>query len=127
MSSPSRTASSANCPLRAARARLAPEHRLGVPGLQRQEMPDPKTWAASGPRRCTRRCVEPTGSPRQRLRRGRRPAEDATAQTDDDVQRDLQALFAIRDAAIADTVAGRPRRPDRRLPAHASRRRRPKK
>ena len=57
-------------------------------GFNAAEMPDPHTWAQSGP--------APLG-------RARGDAREAPKKGDDDVQRDLAALFAIRDAAMADT------------------------
>ncbi|HEX7889792.1 MAG TPA: hypothetical protein VF522_10565 [Ramlibacter sp.] len=65
-------------------------------GFNADEMPDPHTWAQSGPAP-----LGPTG-------RGR--SDEEAPKTDDDVQRDLKALFAIRDAALADTA----RRPSRK-------------
>jgi hypothetical protein len=60
-------------------------------GFNAAEMPDPHTWAQSGPAPLTSlREAEPV---------------KAEARTDDDIQRDLQALFAIRDAALAETMA----------------------
>jgi len=52
-------------------------------GFNAAEMPDPRIWAQSGP--------APLG------------ATDAP-KSDDDVERDLKALFAIRDQAMADTA-----------------------
>jgi hypothetical protein len=67
-------------------------------GFNAAEMPDPHTWAQSGP------------APLTPMGRGR--AEEAP-RTDDDIQRDLQALFAIRDAALAETARRpAPRRDD---------------
>jgi len=60
-------------------------------GFNAAEMPDPHTWAQSGPAPLTSlREPEPV---------------KAEARTDDDIQRDLQALFAIRDAALTETMA----------------------
>jgi len=72
-------------------------------GFNAAEMPDPKTWVASSP--------APLPAVPRDL--GFEPTADlATMDTeppksDEDVQRDLQALFAIRDAALADAAAGR--------------------
>jgi hypothetical protein len=66
-------------------------------------MPDPHTWAHSGPAPLM---AVPDARPST-------PALDLDSEppkTDEDVQRDLQALFAIRDAALAD-AGGRPRAP----------------
>lgn len=57
-------------------------------GFNAAEMPDPHTWMQSGP--------APLG-------RGRGDTREVPKKGDDDVQRDLAALFAIRDAALADT------------------------
>ena len=75
-------------------------------GFNAAEMPDPRTWAQSGPAPLT---AMPglQSRPQQPAREARAPAPEFEApKSDDDVQRDLQALFAIRDAALA---AGRPR------------------
>lgn len=78
-------------------------------GFNAAEMPDPHTWVHSGP------------APLQALpdapvaRRGL-DMEVEPPKTDEDVQRDLRALFAIRDAAMAD--AGKPPPPaEKREPA----------
>lgn len=60
-------------------------------GFNAAEMPDPHTWAQSGP------------APLQGAFGSRRRGGDDT-KSDDDMERDLQALFAIRDAAMADTA-----------------------
>lgn len=75
-------------------------------GFNAAEMPDPKTWAQSGP--------APLGQAGWAAPDGNfGEAQDTVAEeppkADEDIQRDLQALFAIRDAAIADTVPGRKR------------------
>ena len=62
-------------------------------GFNAAEMPDPRTWAQSGPAPLTALPAEPP-----------RSAAKAEPKADDDIQRDLQALFAIRDAALADTA-----------------------
>jgi len=74
-------------------------------GFDPAEMPDPHTWAQSGP--------APLHAEMAARGRGRR--EDQGPKSDDDVERDLQALFAIRDAALADTArrgAAREDQPD---------------
>jgi len=61
-------------------------------GFNAAEMPDPHTWAQSGPAP-----LAPLAPPT--------PTKDVEAsRTDDEIQRDLQALFAIRDAALAETA-----------------------
>jgi hypothetical protein len=85
-------------------------------GFNAKEMPDPNTWAASGPVSLPAPLVKADWKPDA-------SGIDADAvdvaiddahppKTDDDVQRDLRALYAIRDAAIADTVPGRARPPE---------------
>jgi hypothetical protein len=70
-------------------------------GFNAAEMPDPKTWAQSGPAPLEAlapdfpRTVDPQS------------LEAEPPKTDDDVQRDLEALFAIRDAAMAQTAPRR--------------------
>jgi hypothetical protein len=69
-------------------------------GFNAAEMPDPHTWVHSGP--------APLDALPSRVstasRAGQREAADTEPpKSDDDIQRDLQALFAIRDAAMADT------------------------
>ena len=70
-------------------------------GFNPDEMPDPRTWAQSGPAPL----VQPDWSAPDS---GLGPLEETAASQsdkgDEDVQRDLQALFAIRDAAIAQTA-----------------------
>jgi hypothetical protein len=61
------------------------------------EMPDPHMWVQSGP------------APLSGGSRARPAPQD---RGDDDVQRDLDALFAIRDAALKDTVKRPARRDD---------------
>ena len=71
-------------------------------GFNAVEMPDPNTWAQSGP-------APLQGGFANRVREEQRKSEE-------DVQEDLQALFAIRDAAMADTAkrapAARDEQPD---------------
>lgn len=66
-------------------------------GFDPAEMPDPHAWVQSGP--------APLAAMGGLRDKGAEPPK-----TDDDVQRDLQALFAIRDAAVADASA-QPRTP----------------
>lgn len=72
-------------------------------GVNAAEMPDPHTWSQSIP-------APLHGVPGARGR-GRRD-EDEGPKSDDDIERDLQALFAIRDAALADTARRAPERED---------------
>jgi len=75
-------------------------------GFNAAEMPDPRTWAQSGPAPLTP--MPAFAQPREDVFP---PTEDPDAEppkTDEDIQRDLQALFAIRDAALADAAAERP-------------------
>lgn len=69
-------------------------------GFDPAQMPDPHAWVQSGPAPL----MAMDGAPV----RGSRRDEAEPPKTDDDVQRDLQALFAIRDAALAD-ASGQPR------------------
>jgi hypothetical protein len=63
------------------------------------EMPDPGTWSQSGsaPLQANGRAL-PTDFPPMQV-----PVDAEPPKSDEDVQRDLQALFAIRDAAMSDT------------------------
>ncbi|MBC5783276.1 hypothetical protein H8N03_09995 [Ramlibacter sp. USB13] len=76
-------------------------------GFNAAEMPDPRTWAQSGPAP-----LMPMPGLRAGALKGFEPTEDPLAadaeppKSDEDVQRDLEALFAIRDQALAD-AAGR--------------------
>jgi hypothetical protein len=73
-------------------------------GFNAAEMPDPHTWMASGPAPLQASAPAPlqaSGPPRDGLR-------DKPPKADEDMQRDLQALFAIRDAAMADTAKPKP-------------------
>ena len=63
-------------------------------GFDPDEMPDPHAWAQSGPAPL----ASAAGAP------ARAGGGDAGS-GDEDMQRDLQALFAIRDAALADAAA----------------------
>ena len=76
-------------------------------GFNAAEMPDPHTWVHSGPAPLSAQPpLMPLGS------RGGRDEDVEPPKTDEDVERDLKALFAIRDAAMADT--GKPPAPPRR-------------
>lgn len=68
-------------------------------GFKAAEMPDPRAWAQSGPAPLA--AGPAAGAPLA-------PLDMEAPKTDEDVERDLKALFAIRDAAMADT-ARRPR------------------
>ena len=88
-------------------------------GFNAKEMPDPNTWAASGPASLHAPLVEANWKPEasgfgdDAVEQVAEAADDEEPpKSEDDVQRDLRALFAIRDAAIADTAPGRVRRPD---------------
>lgn len=78
-------------------------------GFNAAEMPDPKMWAQSGP--------APLVQADWQARNGALgPGDDTAAEppkSDEDVQRDLQALFAIRDAAIAQTAPRKGGEPER--------------
>jgi len=74
------------------------------------EMPNPKTFAASGPAPLaalqdarTAMAFQPTQD----------PAEDEPPRTDDEIEADLKALFAIRDAALADAASAASKPKDR--------------
>lgn len=69
-------------------------------GFNAAEMPDPNTWAQSGPAPL----VQPQRRPSNSNFAGLDELVVEEPKADEDVQRDLQALFAIRDAAIADTA-----------------------
>lgn len=63
------------------------------------DMPDPRMWSQSGPGGLSGNGrALPTDFPPLQV-----PVEAEPPKTDEDVQRDLQALFAIRDAAVNDT------------------------
>lgn len=75
-----------------------------------EDLPDPKTFAASGPAPLaelkeahTAMSFAPTHDPN---------ADEEERKNEEDVERDLQALFAIRDAALADAARKPP------LPGH---------
>jgi hypothetical protein len=67
------------------------------------DMPDPRTWSQSGPGALQGGRTLPTDFPPL-------PAavEAEPPKSDEDVQRDLQALFAIRDAAMSEAKRPRP-------------------
>lgn len=68
-------------------------------GFDAADMPDPRTWAQSGPAPL----VQPDWrAPESGFGNTQQPQEEAS-RSDEEVQRDLQALFAIRDAALAQT------------------------
>jgi hypothetical protein len=72
-------------------------------GFNAAEMPDPKTWAHSGSAPLT----PMPGLAGQGFAPTQDPMQDAEPpKSDDDVQKDLAALFAIRDAALADAARG---------------------
>ena len=78
-------------------------------GFNAAEMPDPRSWAASSPMPLAK--SDWLASASAALDAGE-PPETEPPKSDEDVERDLQALFAIRDAAIADTASeAPPRRP----------------
>jgi hypothetical protein len=64
------------------------------------DMPDPHTWAQSGPAPLASRAGDSGFALSQQ------PRDEEGPRSDDEVQRDLQALFAIRDAALAQTRPG---------------------
>jgi hypothetical protein len=76
-------------------------------GFNAAEMPDPKTWAQSAPAPLVEMPAlrkEPDFPPTEDPKN----LESEPPKTDEDIQRDLEALFAIRDAALAETAAQRP-------------------
>jgi hypothetical protein len=77
---------------------------------QKAAMPDPKVWIASGPA-----AIEPQGATPHSFAPTQDPLDEEPAPLTvehDDVEEDLQALFAIRDAALA--------RPEPEAPAAAA-------
>lgn len=71
-------------------------------GFDADQMPDPRSWAQSAPAP-----LVPAGAAVATADRAFVPtADEEEPKTDEDVQRDLKALFAIRDAALAE-AAGR--------------------
>lgn len=77
-------------------------------GVNAAEMPDPRTWAQSAPAPLLPAAGPAAGSkalePDWPATVDPKTLEDEPLKSEDDVQRDLQALFAIRDAAMADTA-----------------------
>jgi hypothetical protein len=76
-------------------------------GFNASDMPDPRTWASSGPMPLNAPLVKADWSPADFAAS---EPEAEGPKSDEDVQRDLQALFAIRDAAIAQTAPKAPPR-----------------
>lgn len=74
-------------------------------GFNSATMPDPRTWAASTPAPLADSGWKASQPPSNFGPEAAAGAE--RAKSDEDVQRDLQALFAIRDAALADTASRR--------------------
>ena len=75
-------------------------------GVKASDMPDPKTWNMAAAR---------TAAPLAPLKAERAGPDTEESRTDDEMERDLRALFAIRDAAMADTARkppGDPAPPD---------------
>lgn len=73
-------------------------------GFNAAEMPDPKTWVQSAPAPLQEL---PPFEPDFPKTLDPRAMDAEPPKTDDDIQRDLEALFAIRDAAMAQ-AASRP-------------------
>jgi hypothetical protein len=72
-------------------------------GMKATDMPDAKNWSPGN--------LAPVGAlPQTEGQRAGPAAEEARA--DGEIERDLQALFAIRDAALADTNRKPPAQPD---------------
>jgi hypothetical protein len=67
-------------------------------GFDAADMPDPHTWSQSGPAPLQPPLLEPDWHAPGAAQQG-----DEASRSDEDVQRDLKALFAIRDAALAQT------------------------
>jgi hypothetical protein len=81
-------------------------------GFNSAEMPDPRTWAQSAPAPLA---AMPGLNPKDSdfpVTEDPRHLESEPPKTDDDVQRDLEALFAIRDAALAETARRKTEGPD---------------
>jgi hypothetical protein len=79
-------------------------------GFNAAEMPDPRTWAQSGPAPLT--AMPGLRQPNFAATDDPSSGDAEPPKSDEDVQRDLQALFAIRDAAMADTARRRPEQED---------------
>jgi hypothetical protein len=73
-------------------------------GVKAADMPEPKSWNPAGERPTTPLQPQAAAHPA-------RTAEQVRG--DEEIEEDLQALFAIRDAALADTTRKPPRPPDR--------------
>jgi hypothetical protein len=84
-------------------------------GFKHAEMPDATNWShgvrmpeplpgGAMPARAVPEPVEPEPEPHES-----EPAEAESARSDDEIQQDLEALFAIRDAALADAAGGQGR------------------
>jgi hypothetical protein len=74
-------------------------------GFNAAEMPDPRTWAQSGPAPLYATSAEPGPlEPDWPATVDPKTLDEEPLKSEDDVQRDLQALFAIRDAAMADAA-----------------------
>ncbi|HEY0823359.1 MAG TPA: hypothetical protein VGD76_06175 [Ramlibacter sp.] len=82
-------------------------------GFNAAEMPDPRTWAMSGPAPLHAPLVQPGWrAPTSGFGGLEEGGSEEATKSDEDVQRDLQALFAIRDAAIAETAPKKQRDPE---------------
>ena len=73
-------------------------------GVKAEDMPDPKSWNLAASRAAA------VAAPAEAARAA--PESAQQAQPDDEIERDLQALFAIRDAALADTGRKPPQPPE---------------
>jgi len=76
-------------------------------GFNAAEMPDPRTWAQSGPAPLQALQALPVTDSDFPRTQDPRSLEAEPPKTDEDIQRDLEALFAIRDAAMAQTAPKR--------------------
>jgi hypothetical protein len=82
-------------------------------GFNMADMPEPKAWAPSAPGSLQAPLLDSDWAPQESgFGPQTLPQDEEPPKTEDDIQRDLKALFAIRDAAIADTAPKRPRRPE---------------
>ena len=81
-------------------------------GFKVDALPDPQAWAQSGPAPLAAMAASLPAPPREAFAPTMDPQQDERRKADEDVQRDLQALFAIRDAALAQ--AGQPQPQPRR-------------
>jgi hypothetical protein len=73
-------------------------------GFNAADMPDPNSWAPSGPAPLHPPLVKPDWKASGFGHTVPPLDDDEPPKSDEDVQRDLQALFAIRDAAMADAT-----------------------